>query len=269
VSALDGPSTTLDIWAYAIGTANLGATPVYAYVGQRLLQRPVPNAARLPAVQFSLWWVGLGVGSLISGLEGVAAGMGWLAFPAAYTAYLLSLLVDTALLWGLVGYLLYIYTGKYHLFELSAFYAVFYVAAIYYVIGREPYAVVLSAGIPTILYHLNSSGPVFGFVAFGLLVPEIVASILYLSLLRRTTDRTRRYRIAMVSVSLWMYFVLAFAGSPSSIPAAETFGLVKALLEVVAALVSLFAFFPPELLQRWLRVEAVPVTERGSQGAAW
>jgi hypothetical protein len=258
----------VDVWAYAVGTANLASTPVYAYVGWRLMQRPMPYAARLPAAQFSIWWIGLGVASLITGLEGIGGGLGILGFPSAFTAYFLTLLVDAALLWGLVGYLAYIYTGKYHLLELSLFYAAFYVAAVDYVIGREPYAVVLSAGVPTLLYHFGDSGPVFGFVAFGLLVPEFVGLVLYLSLIRRTTDRTRRYRIGMVSVSLWSYFLLAFVGTPSSIAAAEAWNLLKAILDVVSALVALVAFFPPAPLRRWLRVDAVPGGSESGAGVA-
>jgi hypothetical protein len=257
----------VDVWIYAIGTASLASTPVYAYVGWRLWQRPMPYSARLPAAQFSIWWLALGVGSLIAGIEGLAGGLGVLGFPTGFTAYLLTVLVDTAALWGLVGYLVYIYTGKYHLLALGAFYAAFYICALDYVIGNEPYAVVFSAGIPTILYHLrNTSGPLFAFVAFGLVVPELVGAGLYVSLLRKTTDRTRRYRIAMVGVSVWMYFLLAFVGTPSSLVAAEVWNLVRAILDVVAAVVALVAFFPPEPLRRWLRVEAVPGGSEGTAG---
>ena len=248
----------MDPWAAAAGSADLVSAPVFGFVAWRMFRRPVPERARLPASQFSLWWAAVGAGALVTGVEGVAGAVGALSFAAAYSAYLVTLLVDAVALWGLVSYLVYIYFGKYHLVELSGFYALFYVAALYYTIARHPYAVYLPAGVPTLEYSYPNAGVVFGFVVLALLIPEILGVVLYVSLLRRTTERTPRYRIVVVSASLVLYFGLAFFAPPASLVPANVWTLGKAMLDVFAAGLAFAAYFPPVWVQRRLGVEPVP-----------
>jgi hypothetical protein len=253
-------------WLFAAGVANIAATPVYGYVGLRLYQRPVPDRARLPSAQFALWWWGLGWTGFIAGLEALLFSIGALTFPLAFTLYLLTVLGDCIILWGLVGYLLYLYTGKYHLLELSAFYAAFYVTVLFWVISSAPESVVLTGGRPALVYAHQLGGPVLYAVLLGLVFPELIASLLYISLFRRTKDRTLRYRIAVVSAALLLYFGAGLF-TPSGSGGAEAWNLLTALLEVGSAVLALFAFFPPEPLRRLLGVSAVPREEAPGDSA--
>ncbi|MCI4326837.1 MAG: hypothetical protein L3K16_04280 [Thermoplasmata archaeon] len=252
----------MDSALFAAGVANLAATPVYAYVGSRLYERPVSAHARLPSAQFALWWWGLGGTGVVSGVEAILYSVGHLTFALALTAYLLTVLADSIILWGLVGYLLYIYTGKYHLLELTGFYAAFYISVIYWIVSNGPNGVDLASGIPTITYAHILTGPVLDFVVIGLVFPELIASILYLSLFFRTTDRTLRYRIGMVSAALFVFYGAAFFKPSTGSP--ELWTLVTALLDVGSAILALFAYFPPEPLQRAWGITPVPREDPGS-----
>jgi hypothetical protein len=250
-----------DGWLLATGIADLAATPVYGYVGFRLYQRPVPTPARLPATQFSIWWWGIGVTAAIGGVEGTLASIGALHLTLGLTFYLLTVLVDAVTLWGLVGYLVYLYTGRYHLVALSAFYAAFYVVTLYWIIAGGPSGISLASGTPAVTESHALGGVIVAFVLFGLLGPELVAMVLYASLLRKVSDRTLRYRIAVVTVSLLLFFLVAFipgAGGPRA--------FVEALFDVLSAIVAFVAFFPPAALQRALGVSAVPREEPGPEG---
>jgi hypothetical protein len=247
----------MDPWAAAAGATSLVAAPVYGYVAWRLSKRPVSEAGRLPAAQFSLWWAAVGMGSLVTGVEGLLGAFGRLSLPLAYTAYLLTLVIDSVALWGLVAYLTYIYSGRYHLVKLSAFYAAFYVAALYYTVARHPLGVSEPAGVPTLLYAYPSAGLIFGFVVVGLIVPEVAGAVLYFSLIRKTTDRTLRYRIGLVSAGLFLYFGLAFVAPPASVLLPSAWTLVKAGLAAGAAVLTLIAYFPPARLSARLGVQPV------------
>jgi hypothetical protein len=233
-----------------VGLVDVAVAAAYGYVGNRLLRRPVPQAARLAAYQFSLWWYALGASTAISGLEGILVAAGGLTFPLALTLYLITLLLDCVFLWGLVGYLTYIYTGRHHLVPLSTFYAALYVAALYFVIAQAPYGVVIRQGLPTLHFASSASPALLGFVVFGILVPELAGIVLYLSLYFKTTNRTQRFRIGFVGLGILLWFGLAFITLPATLvnPVAWTIG--KAILGGVAALIVLAAYLPPAWLRR-------------------
>jgi len=230
----------------------LVAAAAYGYVAARLYRRPVSPGARLALSQFSLWWGGLGASSAVSAVEATLALGGWLTLDLAVTLSLFVVLLDVIFLWGLTGFLVYVYTGRYHLVPLSGFYALFYLVALYYEILGHPYAVVVQAGAPTLLAHTVNEPVLVAFILLALLVPEIAAAILYLSLLRRTHDPAQRYRIVMVGSSILLWFgILAFVPSTT-----VAWNLTKGVLEIVPALLSLLAYQPPAGVRRRFRTGA-------------
>ncbi|MCI4337470.1 MAG: hypothetical protein L3K17_09865 [Thermoplasmata archaeon] len=235
-----------DPWNEAVGVTSVFSAAAYAYVAYRLSQRQVAPAAVLASRQFTLWWAGLSGTAVLGGAAVLLATLGWLTLPVAETAEFVIVLLDCAILWGLVGYLTYVYTGRYYLVPLSAFYAVFYVAVLYFEISEVPIGAHIQAGSLTLTYaHPVVLGPLVDFVVFGLLVPEFAGAFAYLSLLRSTRDPAQRYRITLVSLSilLWFSAALFIPSSPAS------WGLVKGLLEAGSALLTLAAYSPPH----WVR----------------
>jgi hypothetical protein len=244
VSALV-PSADVPIEA-ATAVVSLGAAAIFGYVGYRLFRRNVSPGVRLASTQLALWWGGLGVSVGVGAVEIVLALAGALSYPAALTAYLVVVLIDCAFLWGLVGFLTFVYTGSYHLYAVTGFYIWFYVTVLYYIFSQHPYAVTLVAGQPTIQY-LAAPVPVLeGILVVGLIFPEVIGGILYLSLLWRTTDTARRYRIALVGGGILLWFALDVF-----VPGTSTgWLLVRSVLQVVPGVMSLIAFYPPAWARR-------------------
>jgi hypothetical protein len=238
----------------ASALVSIFAAGAYGYVAIRLYQRAVSPGSKLALAQFSLWWGGLGASSAFGALEALLAFGGLLTLPLAIAFSLFVVLIDVIFLWGLTGFLTYVYTGRYYLVPLSAFYALFYFAALYYEILGAPYAVAVQAGSPTLLAHTVHNPVLIGFVLLGLLVPEIAAAILYLTLLRRTHDPAQRYRIVLVGSSILLWFgILAFVPSTT-----VGWTLTKGVLEVVPALLSLIAYQPPAGIRRRLLLSESP-----------
>jgi hypothetical protein len=241
-----------------------GVAAVYLYIGYRLSQRRVSAGSRLASYQFSLWWGGLGITVALGGIELALAIAGALPFALALTFYFFTDLVDCFFLWGLVGFLVYVYTGRYHLIELTLFYAVFYFTVVYFVFLRVPSSVVLVAGQPALAYSVAPVPVLELVIILGLLGPEIVGAILYLSLLRRTDDPARRFRIWMVGGGILLWWVLEVF-LPSSTPG---WALARGILTVVPGLMSLIAFYPPEWAQRRFGVQAEARPEPGQEAVA-
>ncbi len=250
--------------AVAIVVVSLGVAAVYGFVGVRLYRRPIAPAARLASTQLALWWGGLGAVTALGGIQVAVAVAGAMSFPLALTFYLLSVLLDCAFLWGLVGFLTYVYTGRYHLVALSGFYAWFYVTVLYFVFSKQPHAVAMVGGQVTIEYLSAVAPALTVIVVLGLLGPEIVGAILYLSLLRRTHDAARRYRIWLVGGGILLWFLLDLF-VPSS---TANWTIARGVLQVIPGLMSLIAFFPPEWARRRYGVTVVSSSEGLAEKAA-
>jgi hypothetical protein len=223
---------------------------VYGYVGFQFSQRPVSAEAVLGRTQFSLFWYSLGITSALTALESTLALSGLLSLSIAVTVDLVGVLIDCVFLWAIVEYLIYVYTGRYYLPVVGGFYGLFYVVALYYTILGRPYAVVIKAGLPTLAVHPVANPALELVVVIGLLFPEFIAAILYLSLLRRTRDRTQRFRIMVVGLSIITWFGLTFFYPSATV--AETFE--KSFLELIPALAVLVAYLPPEWMQKRFRI---------------
>lgn len=247
----------MEFWTVAIGIASLGTTGVYGYVGNRLFHRPVAPASRLAATQFALWWYGLAATAAITGVEALLEVAGVLSYPMAITAYLVSLLVAVAVLWGIVGYLTYLYTGRYYVGPLTVFYAIFYVAVVYYVFSEGPTGFAVTGGTVGITYAGTGPLALAVFVVVGLIVPEFAGAIAYLSLLRRTRDRTLRYRITMVGMSVLLWFLFSLLISGESGPAS----FARAIAGAGTAVIALVGLLPPAWIRDRLHVAAVPGPE--------
>jgi hypothetical protein len=230
----------------AILLVSLGAAAVYLYVGKRLFERVVATSARLASIQLALFWGGLGVTILLDALEDALALGNSFPVPLALTFVIVADLVAVIALWGLVSFLTYVYTGRYHLFEWGAIYVAFFVMAIYYTLARDPSGVAFAMGAPTIVYSAAAIKWLEAVIVVILVGPELVGAILYLSLLRRTKVQEQRSRIWLVGggILLWMGLDLFL---PASSGGAILLGRV---LEVIPGVMTLVAFYPPTWAQR-------------------
>jgi hypothetical protein len=178
---------------------------------------------------------------------------GVLTYPLAMTLFLVSIVIIVASLWGLTGFLVYVYTGQYHLIEVSAIYIGFYVAYLFYFFSQTPTGVVIEAGSTVWRYAGTPNVLLELILVLLLLVPEIVAAILYLSLRRKTDDTGQKYRITLVGGGILLWFALELFVPATTIP----WVVFRTLLLVLPALMSLAAYYPPSWARRRYGVTAI------------
>jgi hypothetical protein len=247
----------VDNEAILSGVVTLAIVVVYGYLGWRLIQRRVSDEARLPATQFGLFWIGLAAVSLVTGVESLGAAFYPPNLALVVTGLYLQLLLICLLLWGLLGYLIYLFLGRHYLAPLTALYTVSYVLLLYAVVAADPSTVTLSSGVVS----AGFANPVGGYLAallfVVLIVPELAGALLYFTLFFRTRDRTVRFRVTLVSWSLFLWFGLTSLHFERLVGGGLASQLASSALGAVAAVAIFVAYYPPPSVRSWLGVQAV------------
>lgn len=231
---------------------------VYLLVGVRLASRSVPQDAASASRLFALWWFGVGLYTLSGVVQLAFYRSGVRDIVLHMTIVFSALLIVFIALWGLVYYLLFVYTGDERLLPATlAFYVVLYVAVVYYIVQSAPQAVAMQGGEVVVLYRDPPEG-----LAERLLVGVVVGVPLlsagaYASLLLRAEGRSQRYRIALVSATILVWLgvgllINLFFGFDTVIA-----HIVSRAIGLLAAVVVLSAFFPPRWVQERFDVETV------------
>jgi hypothetical protein len=235
------------------------ATAVYLFLGYRLALRPVTPGLRLPAYQFSLFWIGLGAATLCGAiLSGVAV---YTLVPVYLAIFMLhtEILLICFALWGLLGYLTFLYTGKGYLWFWSVFYGALFIALGLLITADHGTSVVVTNGTVSVSFAYAVAGPLLDLLLVALIVPEFVGALLYFTLAFRTSNRTVRFRVTLVSWSLILWL-----GLTSLVAEVGAGGLaVHLALQLIGALAAvaiLLAYYPPRWLRVRLRVTGVEVT---------
>ena len=228
------------------------AAGIYGYVGWRLSKRVISSAdARLAWWSFTVWWYGLAVTTLIGGFQNLFAVVGLTSLPLFVTAAYINILPACIALWGLLYYLIYLFTGNRRLLPLLAvFYMIFYVLLVYYTTASTPDRVEVGRWSTTLINRTPLTQPLFVILAVVLLVPQIIGSIAYFTLYFRVTDVTQKYRILLVSGSIIIWFLSPYAALAGGLTQADWWQFVSRFIGLAAALTILMAYLPPHWLKQ-------------------
>jgi hypothetical protein len=227
------------------------ATGIYTYTGWRLGKRVVPTSdARLAWVSFTVWWYGLAAATLIGGLLNLFGAMGLTDLPLFVTATYINILVICLALWGLLYYLIYLYTGNRNsLVLLAVFYLVFYILLVYYINASSPDGVTVERWTAGVAYGSAPAGIFITLLIVLLLLPPLIGGFAYFLLYFRVTEITQRYRILLVSWSIILWFLSPLAAMAGGLSQEDWWQLVSRLIGLAAAATILMAYLPP----RWLK----------------
>lgn len=243
--------------AFVTAVTDFVVAGAYGYLAWRLSGRQVSTQARLAAGQFALFWAALGLGTAVAGIESLVAALTTLSLPVAVTAEFVVVLVLCVCLWALVCYLFYLFTGRVIAVPLAVMYAVLYVLLLYYFVASMPSGVTLNQGVVGLTYASTVTGPIIAVLLLILVVPEIVGTLSYLSLLFRTRDPTVRYRVGLVGFSLLGFFGLSFLGIGARLGGSLAAVTFAQLIGVVAVIVILLAYYPPVAIRNRFGVHGI------------
>jgi len=227
------------------------AAGIYGYVGWRLSKRVISSAeARLAWWSFTVWWYGLAVTTLIGGFQNLFGVVGLTSLPLFVTATYINMLAICIALWGLLYYLIYLFTGNSRSrVPLAIFYITYYFMLVYYITTSIPSDVSVSRWNTTLTYRAPLTGPFFGVVVVLLLLPQIIGGLAYFTLYFRVPEVTQKYRVLLVSWSIIIWFLSPLIALAGGIGQQDWWQLASRFIGLAAALTILMAYLPP----RWLK----------------
>lgn len=232
---------------------------IYVFVGYRLSRRAVPMSGRLAAVGFVAFWYGLAASNFLgqNGLQALLAAFGYLNLYLTLALGQISLVAICVALWGILYYLVYLYTGRRRAWvPLAWFYSAFYVFLEYFIWDSKPIDVqaedwrVKTEYVKAVEGPEALSNPIVLALVIGLLVPQILAALAYLSLVFRAQTATQRYRILLVSISILVWFGAPFFALGRGVQESTTYQVVSRFIGLGAALAIFLAYHPPGWIRR-------------------
>lgn len=239
---------------------------VYLLVGREVGRRPTTSEDHLAMRMFQAWWYGLAGLSVFTPLVAIMGALGWDTFSVMMILIQALLVVIFAAIAGLVYYLLYLYTGKRWVLGAVIPYFIIMIVWLEYILVTGDLAgwgVPPDGGSKT---FLDSSGerletdPLQGLV-FGLLVavPPLLSAIAFFLLYFKATQAEQKYRIAMVSASLVLWFGSSLVGTVTGLSndpdAQHTWRLINGSVALFASIAVLTAYRPPAWVRRRLDMQ--------------
>lgn len=228
-------------------------TLIYLATGYSTSRRRLEGHAGWAARAFTIWWVGLAGVTFAGALTTTLALTGGLSVNVYVTLTHLNLLLLCLALWGLLYYLVFVYTGDHRwMAPLAAFYIGFYGLLVYFVTAGEPNHVVTDGWSASLEYG-QPHGTAFVLAIVGLLVgPQMIAAIAYFMLYFRVTDRTQRVRISVTSLAIFVWFGSSLVASVGGFGESTWWAIASRFVALCAALAIWGAFSPPEWMRaRW------------------
>ncbi|MHB8605372.1 MAG: hypothetical protein ACYDCK_08955 [Thermoplasmatota archaeon] len=240
---------------------------VYAYVGGALSQRRVSQDAQLASTMFSVWWFGLAGVTLESAALALAAGAGIASVQIFLALTYVALIVLVVALWGLVYYLVYLYTGSRRAFwPIAVFYAAVLVGLVYFISTTTYDSVQINRWNASLHAVAQPTGIIVTILTIVIIAPEFLGAVAYGSYYFRVEGKTQKFRIAVVSLSLIVWFGTAALASAAGIQQSDSWQVTSKLIGLVASLAILFAYLPPKWFSERFGID--PVERRPAPPAA-
>lgn len=252
----------------AAGFASVSAA-VFAYVGWRLGRREVEETAKPAARSFTVWWYGLALVTALGAAGNLAGTLGATSLPLFVALLYASLALLCVALWGLLYFLLYLFTGRRGLVApLAVFYAAYFALLVAVVTQAAPNAVVVDRWSTHVVYARPFEGLVTNVLLSLLILPQLAGALAYFTLVFRLREPTLRYRVALVSSSIIVWFMSAYLGALAGLASQDWWQVASRLLGLGAATAILLAYQPPGWIRRRFGIRALADDARGAPPAA-
>lgn len=237
---------------------------IYFYIGRVLSRRrPASHEAGIAWSLFVVWWYALAAATFSGAVVSLLGALGAGSVPLFVTFNHANLLAICTALYGLMFYLIYLFTGNYRvLWPLAVFYIAYYLLLIYYIQARIPVDVTVGRWNAGLVFEREAGGPLFYIALLLLVFPQIIGSLAYFTLYFRVKNPTQKYRILLVSWSIIIWFMSAFLASITGIGQQDWWQVTSRLIGLAAAFTILIAYQPPFSIQR--RFGVTPIIEERS-----
>lgn len=240
------------------------AALLYLALGIRLGRRKVTPAGALANHAWQAWWLLLAVSTLVGTvLTTILAALDLYTLAFGQTVMVVNLALIFGALWGLSYYLAYLTTGRIGVWKPFAwFYGASVVGWLYTIFAARPVDTVVEDGVAALLYAEDlTAQPLYIPLLLALLLPVLGAALAYAYLGIKADDRTVRFRIALVSGSLIVWFGISLVATLAGLSDLQAWPVLSRIISLAAAAVIYVAHFPPALVVRALKLRPVEVRD--------
>jgi hypothetical protein len=237
-----GPAMGLSVFEAASMALSLASAGVFLLVARAVRSRPVSQESQRARTAFVTWWAIL-AGVSVAGLV--------LALPGATTDLTLYLVLLVGLLgllcvglWGLLFYLLYLFTSRRDLaIPLALGYVLYFVFLAAVILNAHPTGFEQTETGKQLVYeHPIKESPLYWPVVLLLTGPPLAAAVGYLSLYWKVDQQVQKRRILMVSGSIIVWFGSSLVGTSLGVSEDPTWSLVSRTISLLAALTIYYAY---------------------------
>lgn len=240
-------------WLAVSVALSLATTTLLAYAGVLVLRRSASDEARLALRMFATWWFSVAAVIFLAGSHTLLAILG-VRDIALHTALVYAGAVPlAAALWGLLYYLVFIYTGRRSaIWPLTLAYVGFLAFELYY------FASFGDRRLEETIWNVRVVGDAFPPTWIGmtfaalLAAPVLFVVAAYGLLLLRTLDPAHRYRLRLITFAFAQWFGVVLVGYALGWDRAEWFPIVYEAPGVLASLLVVAAYRPPRWVERHL-----------------
>lgn len=252
-----------DLLEAAISTAS---ALVYGYVATVTARRKIGGEAELASSLFTVWWWTLAAVTAVGALRGVLAYGGILDLGLHLTILHTLIVAIVGAVWALQYYLFYLFTGDRRWFApISAYYAILYVWILYTILWRQATGVVIVDGRLDWSYARDVSDGLRVAQGIAFFAPTLIGAIGYARLYFRVEGTTQRYRIALVSMTILVWFSASLVALGFGFNDDRWWQQLSRFFGLAASLLILAAYRPPAFVRRRWGIE--PVGERSDRSA--
>jgi hypothetical protein len=233
---------------------------VCLFIAVKLGKRKLTDRGeRIAWTAFRIWWFALGLNIVLSSFNTWLAVQTTLALNFHISVLLISTLTLCIALWGLVFYLVYLYSGNPRLaLPLGVFYGLVFISVVgYLLLVLRPNGVAVENGSVTLRYASDAPELTVLIIALFILLPQILGALAYFSLYFRLKDRDQRYRVLLVSLSILIWFCSPFIALAFGIAMHPWWSVASSLLGLIAVVVIYWAYYPPPFMQRRFNVMGI------------
>jgi hypothetical protein len=226
---------------------------VYAYVGLVTWRRRVGGEAQLASDLFATFWLALAATTAAGALPRIMAYLGVADLALYATITHVNIFAICIALWGLLYYLLYLFTGKRGtLIPVSIFYVLFYAWLVYILAVRTPTGLEVDGWNVRLTYATEIQGPVITAFALLLILPPVLGAAGYARLFFKVDDPTQRYRIGLVSFTILAWFGTILLVFFLQVGSGVWWQIASRLIGLAAAYLIYAAYRPPAWVRtRW------------------
>lgn len=246
----------MDVWVPIQAAIQLVSAGLYFWVARTVLDRSVEGDARRANALFATWWVALGiVYLLLPALSVLPRTLGHRDLALATTLMNALFTLIAVAVWGLVYYLVYLYTGTPRWFwPITGFYVALAFSLLYLIAWLDPNGFD-AAGRLTFTKEGLDVGPSIA-LSLAFSGPVLLSALGYGSLYFQAREPAARYRIALVSGAFLAQFGWSLASGLLQLsrrfPDSVALLLVGSAFPLLAAVAILLAFRPPQRVrERW------------------